>query len=245
MTSVALIPLSGQQEAKKVIEQTKASLRKVLKAASANRVSDSDTSEDEEQHSEQGYTSGVEHDDPTIPPTPETKGPPRPEAQDPGQKTTSVVEDVFGRKGQYGRFAEKWFSKKGWSVERRRTLGMSADINKESGNSLLEPTSKEGKNEKQGSSDENSTSLEQQEQNDQMEVGKKSQQGPSSVADSLVPKLLKTTKMLLSSNSFYFSYEYDITRKLGLDQAKATTVPLHKSLDSLVGHHKNSDIDSY
>ena len=238
MTGVALIPLSGQQEAKKAIEQAKASLRKVAKATSAHLASDSDTSEEEAEHSERGYISGIEHDDPTIPSTPEPKSPPRPDALDPGQKTTSVVEDVFGRKGQYGRFAEKWFSKKGWSVERRRTLGMSADVNEDNENSLVEPSSKEDKDKRQGSWDDHLASLEQQEQRDQMKVKNKSQPGPSSVADSLVPKLLRTTKMLLSSNSFYFSYEYDITRKLGLDQAKATIVPLYKSLDPLVGHHK-------
>ena len=235
VTGVALIPLSGQQEAEKVIEQSKANLRKTAKATSANLVSDSDTSEEEEEHAEQGYTSGVEHNDSTIPSTPE---PPRPELQHRGQKSTSVVEDIFGRKGQYGRFAEKWFSKKGWSAERRRTLGMSANAIGENENSSLEPTTIGTRDERQGSLDAHHTSLEQQEQRDPMNIEKISQQRPSSVADSLLPKLLRTAKMLLSSNSFYFSYEYDITRTIGSDQAKATTVPLHKSLDPLVGHHK-------
>ena len=38
-------------------------------------------------------------------------------------RRTSIAEDVIDKKGVYGRFADKWFSKRGWNVEKRRALG--------------------------------------------------------------------------------------------------------------------------
>lgn len=227
MTGVALIPLSSQSDAKKVIEQSKSNLKKSANAASTGVLSDSETSDEEDEHSDHGYTSSVEHDDPTISPTPERESSEAVDPEGEGQKSSSIVQDVIGRKGQYGRFAERWFSKKGWSVERRRTLGLSADNIKEAGAADQRISDTAGKVEDQS----NPVATDNKEQAD---LGKNAQPGSSSVADTLIPKLLKTTKLLLSSNSFYFSHEYDITRRLGTDDANCNEVPFHESLDPLV-----------
>ncbi len=54
---------------------------------------------------------------------------------------------------------------------------------------------------------------------------------------SLLPKLLRTTRILLASKSFFFSYEYDITRRLGSQgnqSMKGSELPLYKTVDPLV-----------
>lgn len=53
---------------------------------------------------------------------------------------------------------------------------------------------------------------------------------------SMLPKLLRTTRTLLGSRSFFFSYELDITRRLGTDEKNSSEIPLHKSVDPLVSH---------
>lgn len=55
-----------------------------------------------------------------------------------------------------------------------------------------------------------------------------------SVTDTLLPKLLRTTKVLLASRSFFFSYDYDITRRLGSQGAYNRDIPLHRIVDPLV-----------
>lgn len=109
MTGVALIPLTSQKDAKNAIAQAKLSLEAESHEQTLEASADSDTSEDEESH----LTS------PTEPKSPETSAP--------TTKSSGVAEDVIGKRGQYGRFAERWFSRKGWSSEKRRTQGMSTD----------------------------------------------------------------------------------------------------------------------
>ncbi|KAI9866695.1 MAG: hypothetical protein M1830_005918, partial [Pleopsidium flavum] len=53
------------------------------------------------------------------------------------------------------------------------------------------------------------------------------------VTNSLLPKLLKTTKMMLGSRSFFFSYDYDITRRFGHQGGRSSDIPLHKKVDPL------------
>lgn len=56
----------------------------------------------------------------------------------------------------------------------------------------------------------------------------------ANTANALVPKLLRTTRMLLSSRSFFYSYDLDITRRLGGEIIKNPEIPLSKSVDPLV-----------
>lgn len=55
------------------------------------------------------------------------------------------------------------------------------------------------------------------------------------VAHNLTPKLLNTTRLLLGSRSFFFSYDWDITRTWSTRRHSAgVSLPLHKLVDPLV-----------
>ena len=238
ITDVALIPLSSQSEAKKAIIQAQASLKKSGQHGAPSP--DGDTSDDDETHVE---ASQREHEDQASPvssgsPTKEDSSAARP--SDSGN-TSRVAEDVIGKKGQYGRFAERWFSKKGWTTEKRRAQGMSVDGVEKPGISsgqgtLNDPPSRPAAP---------ATTLDgakSSEQTSDTEVPNMAGQSDTSdisaanVTNTLLPKLLRTTRMLLGSRSFFFSYELDITRRLGTNDQKGSEIPLHKSVDPLVSN---------
>ena len=50
---------------------------------------------------------------------------------------------------------------------------------------------------------------------------------------SLLPKLLRTTETLFCSQNMFFSYDWDLTRRIGT-QVKGSDLRLHKACDSLV-----------
>ena len=59
-------------------------------------------------------------------------------------------------------------------------------------------------------------------------------EGTPEIALSLLPKLLRTLVLMLCSRSFYFSYDLDITRRLGTQLGRSKDLPLHKAIDPLV-----------
>jgi len=234
ITEVAFIPLSSQSDADDAIAQTKSSPNKHSEDDNAGF---SDTSDDEDHDPTDHHDNVFDDDNPTRPNTPD-----RPLAWKPGtprsaqKSSTSVAEDVFEKKGQYGRFADRWFSKKGWSIEKRRMQGMSTAERSES---LYEPGTDDGSGGSKAAPDagpsgrggEGDTSLRQ---------GQKPVDASSSpagdVVGSLLPKLVKTTKMMLGSRSFYFSYDSDITRRVGDRDVRFSDMPLHERIDPLVSH---------
>ena len=228
ITRVAIIPLSSQAEAKKVLEQE--SSKKRPSSANANvDPTDSEASEDEEA-SANVHTGTLESDNSPVSETAESR---EVDTGGSAHRDSSVAEDVFERKGQYGRFAEKWFSKKGWTSDKRRNQGMSTEVvPSEKGSSSprtsLSQDTIEPKEVLHGSAE--------QPGKQQKAFSNKGndQSGPSNVAETLLPKMLRTTKMLLSSESFYFSYDYDITRRLGKNEVKIRDLPLYKVVDPLV-----------
>jgi len=130
---------------------------------------------------------------------------------------TSVAEDVIQRKGVYGRFAEGWFSKKGWSADYRRTQGLVAD---DKDLPTVESTQKAS--EQDTSKEVNSADL------------PKALEGETdSTTVALLPKILQTTIMYFSSGNFFFSYDYDLSRGIGHQQPQSS-VPLCKQFDPLV-----------
>ncbi|QYS99082.1 hypothetical protein H0G86_006230 [Trichoderma simmonsii] len=108
----------------------------------------------------------------------------------PPDPKSSVAEDVIRRRGSYGRFAQRWFSRSGWTVDQRRTMGMS---NSPTSTPPLAPSASQTPVVSLASLQEADESL--------------------SPASTLLPKLLRTVQILFgSSRSFYFSYDLDITR---------------------------------
>jgi hypothetical protein len=236
ITDVALIPLSSQKEAKKAIDQAKQGLKKRAEGH-ATSEEDSETSEGEEAHAD---NEGAEHDGQVSPeslgssPKDDPSGS-RPEGPD--RSTGNVVEDVIGKQGQYGRFAERWFSRKGWTTDKRRTQGMStAEEKPQSANNihaLRSPGAGNAGEEVPGDGDSNDQTTKRDEQKVPEESHPPDTQN-ANVVNTLLPKLLRTTRMLLGSRSFFFSYELDITRRMGSQNAKNSELPLHKSVDPLV-----------
>ena len=188
VSGVAIIPITSRSEAESAIALTKKSPK--AKSDGTN-LAEEDNSDTTVEDLESGNFSADEDD----------VLPDHPEEPSLGDSDSSVAKDVIGRKGKYGRVAERWFSRKGWAADKRR-VSVSISENKASAKGLVEV-----KNVPRSKTD--------------------------SIALSLLPKLLRTTKILLSSRSFYFAYDLDLTRRLGQDQSMDSDLPLHKKVDEM------------
>ena len=126
----------------------------------------------------------------------------------PGSARSRVAEDVIRRRGSYGRFAQRWFSRSGWTLDQKRNMGLSNAPKVPETGSVATETSDQ------------------------------TQQGLEQVAPSepeLLPKLLRTAQVLFgSSRSFYFSYDFDLTRSLDERSVPPNTeTPLHNQVDEV------------
>lgn len=212
VTEVALTPLGSKVEAETSIANTQAALQKTL-IDGDHGMDDSDT-EDDEGELPEAISDDVDDDIP----------PPSPGSSFSGERKTisSVAEDVMTRKGGYGRFANKWFSRRGWTIDQKRNLGMTGSqssvdtVGTEP--SQTQSPSKAAPGPK--SDAESAASIQEQKAND--------------IASNLLPKLLRTTQILFgSSRSFYFSYDYDITRRLAKKRPSSSELPLYTQVDPL------------
>ncbi|KAK3377819.1 SacI homology domain-containing protein [Podospora didyma] len=201
VTEVGLTPCSSQQDASIAIAKT----AEALSTRTADLASD-DSSSDSEIMPEPAGSDEVGDDGPD----------PGAEAQwstEVSPNTTarnSIAQDVISRRGSYGRFAQRWFSRSGWAMDQKRTMGLSPE---------------------QAVDDNNNT------KGDGKSAPKKfplpSDAAGSEAAISLLPKLLRTAQIFFgSSRTFYFSYDYDITRSLANSKVPATAlVPLYNHVD--------------
>jgi hypothetical protein len=223
ITDVALTPLSSMKDAETAIEHTRTDLQK--HSVDKNPSDDSDT--DEEGANLSGAVSDDVEDDEALP-TAVADASIDSTIHDPNRRS-SVAEDVFKRKGGYGRFAQKWFSGKGWAVNSRRNLGLS----------VADPETSD-------TSKSSSTTEQQQPQSSETVVTEAHPEEVRKakirdVAATLLPKLLRTTRLLFgSSRSFFFSYDYDITRSFANQKPfQGSDVPLHKDVDPLYFWNRN------
>lgn len=219
VTEVTLTPLASHSEAEASIITTQAAIQR--RAAGGHGLGESDTEGDEEEFS--AAISEDVDDEGVQPPPADTSS-----ASSGHQRTSSVAEDVMKRKGSYGRFAQKWFSRKGWAVDQRRNLGMAVS---ESG--ISTPDGNEsGKVETSGQD----VTFSDSDKNNDMSIR---DQQVSDVAAKLLPKLLRTTKILFgSSQSFFFSYDFDITRSL-MNRRPTNDLPLHTQVDPTFFWNRN------
>lgn len=176
----------------------------------------------------------------------EESPPPKNEVTDPvtGRKgsphpQTSVAEDVIQRKGVYGRFADKWFSRKGWTADNRRMQGLSSDENLAAKNVSQNVDSAIPNDEDQPKSEAKPDAIPTDDKNLPEPVSPeaipKALGGEKDAATiALLPKILQTTNMYFSSGNFFFSYEYDISHGIGQQQQPSSSVPLFKQFDPLV-----------
>ena len=227
---VALIPLASQSEATTAISAAREKLHQYLDEANDGTSAETDSLAD-------NASSSLQRED-TSPGSPTT---PVPGLEGTNtiekghKKATSVVEDVIGKRGAYGRFAEKWFSRAGWSNDKRRTLGMSSQedvssktLNEETGDLTEKPVDATGALESEAFTiKEGEVQL------------PKDFQPSDDMSMTLLPKLLQTTRLLFSSKSFFYSHEYDLSHSLGKQPSAGTTAPLFKQFDPLVGSTLN------
>ena len=216
ITDVALIPLSSRSEAANAIDQA----NDCIKTSSAHDV-ESELSDDGQGHDD-STEDGIETS-PASTEFPILKHSIESEPDPTIRNSSKVAEDVIGKKGQYGRFTERWFSKNGWSTEKRRVQGMSTHEGEKT------PSVSSPKEKLQSPSVGYS----------QTEQSVEAISSGANIETALLPKLLQTTRMLLGSRSFFFSYDFDITRRFGSEAKRSTELPLYKSVDPLFfwNHH--------
>lgn len=225
ITDVALIPLASQSEADKAITSTREHLHRHDKLR-GTEDGDTDSESDDDAPSvtdslvEEAAHAQTEVKDPVT-----------------GQrglvdKRSSVAEDVMQKKGVYGRFANKWFSRKGWSADSRRTQGLSSEDDLAAKN-VPQNVDSTGPTEEAAAS--KSDDVPSAPDSIKPEDIPKALEGDGDAATiALLPRVLQTTKMYFSSGNFFYSYDYDLSHSVG-DQPTNASVPLFKQYDSLVG----------
>lgn len=223
ITNVALIPLASQTEAQHAIQHAKTTLK-------SNKPESLDTSDDED---DSGSTVDDEHDDNASVEMPDE---PLQVPKGSVNKATTVVADVIKNKGQYGRFAQRWFSKGGWKSDGIRKQGMSAsevdltmEQKKQAEDSLPDDKKDEVENAPIDTQSPPAPSHEEQPTIESTPVAP----GDTTLA-TLIPRILKTTNLYFTSRSFYFSYDYDLSRSLSRQESTSASVPLYKRFDPLV-----------
>ncbi|KAJ4320411.1 hypothetical protein N0V94_003382 [Neodidymelliopsis sp. IMI 364377] len=229
ITDVALIPLASQSEAEKAITTTREHLHRHSRARG---VDDDDTDSESDDDAPSVTDSLVEE-----------AARPQTEVKDPvtGQqgpvdhrRTTSVAEDVMQKKGVYGRFADKWFSRKGWSADSRRTQGLSSEQDLAAKN-VPKNVDSTGPQEEEGVSKSDDIPSAEEKTPDTIkpeDIPKALEGEKDATTIALLPRVLQTTKMYFSSGNFFYSYDYDLSHGVGSQPTNAS-IPLFKQYDPL------------
>lgn len=201
VTDVALLPLSSKAEAHEAI------IAATHAQSAGHPHSDSEPSDSEDDH--HSLTATEHPGSPT-----EEDGPFKHE----NASNTSIAEDVAKRKASYGKFASQWFSKQVWGNNGpQKSTGKSVKVCSFSVNvnALTEP-------DRQAASLAVSTNSDSPRENAiKQDVTEGSSLVPNASTVSLLPKILRSTKMILGSRSFYFAYEFDLTRRFQLQEKRS------------------------
>ncbi|KAK3403149.1 SacI homology domain-containing protein [Sordaria brevicollis] len=217
VTEVALTPCTSQNDAAEAVAKTALAL--------SNREaahSDDDTASEDDAPRDSG--SNDEAIDDVLDPTEEEES--SGETGLSAVARSSVAQDVIARRGSYGRFAKSWFSRSGWTMDQKRNMGLSAE-------QLERANASKSAEAKKGSDAAKRVPRKFPLPSDAVEN--------DSAAVSLLPKLLRTTQILFgSSRTFYFSYDYDITRSAANPAPPGTpSVPLVNHVDPTFFWNKN------
>ena len=205
ITDVAILPLSSQQEANQAIKDA---------IGSSNHAPDeaeSSGSEDEGRQTEQAAAENL------VVASADEPGP----LKRNNSSSTSVAEDVAKRNVSFGKFASQWLSRQRWSglpadAEPADTL-VSEPKPASKDDSIVEDVAAAQAAKEAGSSEEVSSPA-------------KSQPPRYAATLGLLPRILRTTKMILTSGSYFFSYDFDLTRRFQ-DQDPPDQVLSISSLD--------------
>lgn len=191
VSDVALLPLTSQDAANDAIKAA-------LEAhGSSENPSDSDLSDSEDED--------TQHDAPTmVASTPAgDMGP----LQSRNASSTSIAEIVATRNVPFGRFASQWLSRQRWGSRRSQSGDEdSAPIEERPAVKANETTPKENAAE---------APLGGQSNNAQWTAASPPSLDTSFTStNTLIPRILRTTRLLFTSNSYFFSYDFDLTRRL-------------------------------
>jgi hypothetical protein len=226
VTDVALIPLASQADADHAIASAREHVQRLKKAHGLG---------------EEEYDSDSEDEAPSVTDSLEESPAPPSEVKDavtgqrgPVDKHTSVAADVIQRKGMYGRFADKWFSTKGWKNDSRRTQGLSAtdDVRKTPQNVESVPNDDEAP---VSPTKPDALPVEDKDTPKDMspeEIPKALEGRTDNTTVALLPKILRTTKMYFASGNFFYSYDYDVSHDISQQQPNPS-LPLFKQFDPL------------
>ncbi|KAF2756827.1 hypothetical protein EJ05DRAFT_466054 [Pseudovirgaria hyperparasitica] len=257
ISDVSLIPLVSQAEAEKAITSAKDHLRRQTSTETALGPEDDDSS------AEESDTATVTDDESlpeSVPSTPRTSLEKDAATVQERQRRTSIGQDVIARRGLYGRFADQWFSRKGWSTQQRKRQGISSD------DSLAQRRQQDLEQTMDDDNLDSSKPTNYGEGNKQtLDGGRKLnsdevrpavcmsdvpvEEIPKALGDAenassitLLPKILRTTKIYFGSKSFYFSYDIDLSRRLAIQSLTPSSQPLFKQFDPLYlwNHHMAS-----
>ncbi|ERT01765.1 hypothetical protein HMPREF1624_00059 [Sporothrix schenckii ATCC 58251] len=268
VTEVALTPCASYGEARRSIETTIEHLKERPPSYITDEEGSGNDSDDNSHHGDDEDIEGAvwvqEMNDShrfegevgkaniTTAPTLPVKG---------HKPNNSIAEDVISRRGSYGRFAQRWFSRSGWLQEQKRLMGLTASnkpVDEEAvaertattdtpGDKALDAATSSDSSPPGSApaepSDGDLASLSRTADETVTETASSTpplQQGDHNNAEdgavtSLLPKLLRTTQMLFgASRSFYFSYDYDITRSVAKQpKTRWNDLPLHKLVDTM------------
>lgn len=235
ITEVALTPCSSYNDASESVAKTATQLQNKTGGETAgDDTDDTDTDTDIDIDAQSVQSDEVPTDDEELPSTSsEAKG-----SSAAGKKGggASVVQDVMSRRGSYGRFAQRWFSKGGWQQESKRNMGLSrseesvnvVDKAKTSSSATAGAEAKADPQAPAAMSEDKSAP-------DAAGVPVKDAKNEGMAPPALLPKLLRTTQILFgSSQSYYFSYDYDVTRSVARQQTGVSPdEPLHRKVDPM------------
>ncbi|KAF1809516.1 SacI domain-containing protein [Eremomyces bilateralis CBS 781.70] len=204
LTDVAVIPLSSQHDAETAI----AHIRATQQHTGTDEDGEDTASETETILSEESM------------PTPEREG-----LREGKGGASEVVEDVFGRRGMYGRFAERWFSRR-WRVEPEVAPETRDEMELEE---LRKREARDEAGERGLETPLDETAAEEVNRPETPEAVT----GDEDIDEPLLPKVLKVAKLLFTSRSFYFSYDYDLSRTVTEQDTEPDSVPLSRRFNSL------------
>lgn len=215
VTNVAVIPTSSLQDASHAIAQAKENVRQ----------GDDDDDDEQDEIESDGTASDSETDagDTEVGTVPSS---PVQTEHSLHNRSNSIAEDVMGKRVPFGRFAANWLS--------RKTMGLPGlgTVDHDSTGSLLDTKDADAQASPTGSDAEEALAA-----SSGSESSPERAEGPSSSPSvvELLPKLLRYTKLVFSSNNFFFAYDYDLTRNYGSSDLSAKSLlPPHKVADELV-----------
>lgn len=219
ITEVALTPCSSYNDASESVAKTATQLQNKIGGETAE--DETATNADDLDIEAQSIKSDIATDD-EVPTSADARAAL-------ASKKGGVVQDVMSRRGSYGRFAQRWFSKSGWQQESKRNMGLSQS---EEAVDKIPPAT--ASTEVKQDAKAPAATTEDKSAPDAAGVPVKEAKEEGMAPPGLLPKLLRTTQILFgSSQSYFFSYDYDLTRSLAKQPpaGDSADIPLYQRVD--------------